>query len=75
MRRGPASTSDRGLRGPRLDNTLRGGVIGDETVRSVLNYGDLAQRDELLENGSHLNHAGAMTASARLADAIAGLDL
>jgi hypothetical protein len=41
----------------------------------VLNYGDLAQRDELFENWSHLNHAGAMTASARLADAIAGLDL
>jgi hypothetical protein len=28
----------------------------------VLNYGDLTQRDELYENGSHLNHAGAMTA-------------
>jgi hypothetical protein len=41
----------------------------------VLNYGDLAQRDELFENWSHLNHAGAMTASARLADAIAGLEL
>jgi hypothetical protein len=40
-----------------------------------LNLGDLAQRDELFENWSHLNHAGAMTASARLADAIAGLDL
>ena len=41
----------------------------------VLNYGDLAPRDKLFENWSHLNHAGAMTASARLADAIAGLDL
>lgn len=41
----------------------------------VLNYGDLAQRDELFENWLHLNHAGAMTASARLADAILGLDL
>ena len=41
----------------------------------VLNYGDLAPHDELFENWSHLNHAGAMTASARLADAIAGLDL
>ena len=41
----------------------------------VLNYGDLAPRDELFENWSHLNHAGAMNASARLADAIAGLDL
>jgi hypothetical protein len=41
----------------------------------VLNYGDLAQRDELFENWSHLNHAGAMAASGRLADAIAGLDL
>jgi hypothetical protein len=40
----------------------------------VLNYGDLAQRDELYENWAHLNHAGAMTASARLADAIAGRD-
>jgi hypothetical protein len=38
-----------------------------------LSLGDLAQRDELFENWSHLNHAGAMTASARLADAIAGL--
>ena len=41
----------------------------------VLNFGDLAPRDELFENWSHLNHAGAMKASARLADAIAGLDL
>ena len=41
----------------------------------VLNYGDLAPRDELFENWSHLNHAGAITASARLANAIAGLDL
>ena len=41
----------------------------------VLNYGDLAPQDELFENWSHLNHAGAMKASARLADAIAGLDL
>jgi hypothetical protein len=41
----------------------------------VLNYGDLAPHDELFENWSHLNHAGAMNASARLADAIAGLNL
>jgi len=41
----------------------------------VLNYGDLAPHDELFENWSHLNHAGAMNASGRLADAIAGLDL
>jgi prephenate dehydrogenase len=41
----------------------------------VLNYGDLAPHDELFENWSHLNHAGAMKASARLADAIAGLHL
>jgi hypothetical protein len=41
---------------------------------AVLSFGDLAQRDELFENWSHLNHAGAMIASARLADAIAGLD-
>jgi hypothetical protein len=40
----------------------------------VFNYGDLAPHDELFENWSHLNHAGAMKASARLADAIAGLD-
>ena len=45
-----------------------------EQYGQVLNLGDLAQRDELFENCSHLNHAGAMTASARLADAIAGLD-
>jgi hypothetical protein len=41
----------------------------------VLNYGDLAPNDELFENWSHLNHAGAMKASSRLADAIAGLNL
>jgi hypothetical protein len=41
----------------------------------VLNYGDLAPHDELFENWSHLNHAGAMNASARLADAIASLGL
>jgi hypothetical protein len=41
----------------------------------VLNYGDLAPHDELFENWAHLNHAGAMNASARLAEAIAGLDL
>jgi hypothetical protein len=40
-----------------------------------LNLGYLAQRDELFENWPHFNHAGAMTASGRLADAIAGLDL
>jgi hypothetical protein len=40
----------------------------------VLNYGDLAPHDELFENWSHLNHAGAMNASLRIADAIAGLD-
>jgi hypothetical protein len=41
----------------------------------VLDFGDLAPHDELFENWSHLNHAGAMKASAKLADAIAGLDL
>jgi hypothetical protein len=41
----------------------------------VLNDGDLAPHDELFENWSHLNHAGAMKASARLADAIAAHDL
>jgi hypothetical protein len=40
----------------------------------VLNYGDLAPHDELFENWAHLNHAGSMMASARLADAI-GPDL
>jgi hypothetical protein len=42
---------------------------------AVLNYGDLAPHDELFENWSHLNHAGAMNASSRLADAIPGLNL
>jgi hypothetical protein len=42
---------------------------------AVLNYGDLAPDDTLFENWAHLNHAGAMKASARLADAIASLDL
>lgn len=46
-----------------------------EQYGTVLNLGDLSQRDELFENWGHLNHAGAMIASARLADAIAGLDL
>jgi hypothetical protein len=46
-----------------------------EQFGPVLNYGDLAQQDQLYENWSHLNHAGAMTASARLADAIDGLNL
>jgi hypothetical protein len=41
----------------------------------VLNYGDLSQRDELYENRAHLNHAGATTASARLAGALLGFDL
>ena len=43
------------------------------TVR-FLNCGDLAQNDQLYENWLHLNRAGAMIASARLADAIDGLD-
>jgi hypothetical protein len=54
-------------------------AIGDEDFLkqfgAVLNYADLAPHDELFENWSHLNHAGAMKASARLADAIAGLGL
>ena len=41
----------------------------------VINNGDLAPRDELFENWSHLNHAGAMIASARLADTINHLPL
>ena len=40
----------------------------------VVDNGDLAPRDELFENWSHLNHAGAQTATARLADAINALD-
>ena len=40
----------------------------------VINNGDLASRDELFENWSHFNHAGAQTASARVADAINALD-
>ena len=46
-----------------------------EQFGPALDFGDLAQHDELFENWSHLNHAGAVKASARLADAIAGLDL
>ena len=41
----------------------------------VVDNGDLAQRDELYENWSHLNHAGSVTASARVADALNGLGL
>jgi hypothetical protein len=46
-----------------------------EQYGTVLNIGDLAQRDDLFENWSHFNHAGAIAASARLGDAIAGLEL
>jgi hypothetical protein len=42
---------------------------------AVVDNGDLASRDELFENWSHLNHAGAMIATARLADAINRLPL
>lgn len=35
---------------------------------------DLTLSDELYENWAHLNHAGAMIASARRAAAIVGLD-
>ena len=42
---------------------------------AVVNNSDLAPRDELFENWSHLNHAGAMIATARLADAINRLHL
>jgi hypothetical protein len=57
---------------------------GSETVSNldflkqygpVINNGDLAPRDELFENWSHLNHAGAMTVTARLADEINRLRL
>jgi hypothetical protein len=41
----------------------------------VVDNGDLAPQDQLFENWAHLNHAGAMTVSARLANAIDGLDL
>jgi hypothetical protein len=41
----------------------------------VINSGDLAPRDELFENWSHLNHAGARAASAKLVGAINDLDL
>ena len=41
----------------------------------VIDNGDLAPRDELFANWSHLNHAGAQRATARLADAINALDL
>jgi hypothetical protein len=39
---------------------------------TVVDNGDLAQQDGLYENWAHMNHAGAMTASARLAKAIDG---
>jgi hypothetical protein len=42
---------------------------------SVIDNGDLASRDQLFENWSHLNHAGAMTTTARLADEINRLGL
>ena len=51
---------------PRLSADLRW-PTDDQPCRSlkqfgpVLNFGDLAPRDELFENWSHLNHAGAMT--------------
>jgi hypothetical protein len=41
----------------------------------VIDNGDLAPRDELFENWSHLNHAGAMTTTTRLADEINRLRL
>jgi hypothetical protein len=54
-------------------------TIGDlsflEQYGVVMNDGDLAPRDELFENWSHLNHAGAMIASSRLADAISAMSL
>ena len=40
---------------------------------TVVDNGDLAQQDGLYENWAHMNHAGAMTASTRLAKAIDGL--
>ena len=42
-----------------------------EQYGSVLDNADLAQQDKLYENWSHLNHAGAVIVSDRLADSIA----
>jgi hypothetical protein len=46
-----------------------------EQYGPVLNNGDLTQRHGLFENWLHLNHAGALVMSDRLANAIAGLNL
>ncbi len=46
-----------------------------EQYGEILDNGDLSQRDKLYENWLHLNHAGALVASDRLADAIAGLNI
>jgi hypothetical protein len=46
-----------------------------EQYGKVLNNGDLSQQDRFYENWSHLNHSGAMIASDRLANEIAGLHL
>jgi hypothetical protein len=57
---------------------------GSETVSNLdllkqygmfIGNGDLASRDELFENWAHLNHAGGVIASGRLADAINRLPL
>ena len=46
-----------------------------EQYGTLLSNGDLTEQDKLYENWSHLNHAGSLIASDRLADAIARLDL
>ena len=46
-----------------------------EQFGALLNNGDLSQEDTLYENRHHLNHAGAMIASDRLARAIVGQNL
>ena len=46
-----------------------------ERFGALLNNGDLSQEYTLYENRHHLNHAGAMIASDRLARAIVGQNL
>jgi hypothetical protein len=41
----------------------------------IVSTGEIASRDELFENWAHLNHAGAMAVTRRLADAIGDLSL
>jgi hypothetical protein len=41
----------------------------------IVSTGEIASRDELFQNWAHLNHAGAMAVTRRLADAIGDLSL